>query len=131
MGNSCCIAAQFSMTGVLVHPFIPRNCLETTVRKKSTVNTVAADAATTSLSGRAISLTPACTRIRLRTNTPMQSSTAAQSVAIETTKRTRKMEAAGQMAEARQAVACREGEVRALRGAVSALTEGQQLLDSQ
>lgn len=70
--------------------------MATTVKMSNTVNTVAA---TISLSSQGTNQMPACTLIRGRTITLMQSSTAAQSVAIGMMKKMRRMKATGQMLE--------------------------------
>lgn len=91
----------------------------------ATVNTVVTAAATTSLNGQGTSLTALrCTQTRRTTITPVQSSTAAQNAAIEMRMKTRMTGATGRMEEARLAAGCLEVAALALRGAVSAQTEG-------
>lgn len=107
------------------HFFLPnRSCLETTARTSNTVNTVNTVAATTTLNDQGTSRTPACTRTRGTTITPMRSSTAAQSTAIEMRMKTMMTGATGQMEEARPAAESLEEGVLTLTGAVSVQTEG-------
>ncbi len=92
-----------------------------TVRTSSTVNTAAV---TTSLNDPGTSRMPACTQTRGTTITLTQSSTAAQSTAIEMKTKTRRMGATAQMEEALPAAGCLEQGALGLRGAVSVQTEG-------
>lgn len=92
-----------------------------TARTSNTVNTVAA---TNTLINRGTIQMPACTQIKGKTTTLMQSSTVDQSKAITMRTKMMRMWATGQTVEVRLAVWSLEQAVLALTGAACVQTEG-------